>query len=414
MDRKIIFVFLIVIFSLKYFDATIAASGVLKNLSYAFMLLSVIISIPFFFKYRGGFVLPVQLICFSILFSIFLAKYTWGQGLEYSATTLPYLCWFFYFYLLSSNLSVQVIEKIVLIYGILYIILFLFQFTHNGVLYFGYRDLVMDRGVIRIIFPGGGVFFLSCFIAINKVTSTSKFKYLWGAFALIGIVIVIMQVTRQQIFFMLLFYLVHFLRNVKLHYKIITVVMFVASAYLFINSDNPISRGLVEQQKTDTSAGGDYIRVLGAKYFLSEFTPNDLSKLFGNGFPNDTSPYGKRLAYLSENYGYYLTDFGLIEVYICFGIFAVIGYLIIFYKSITIPLPADQYYLKYYLWFVLCTSLTSDALISYSFLITTVFALYCYHRIIIEEKLFNNVLIDSKRQLMMAKTVERRAKIRPQ
>ncbi|RYZ95282.1 MAG: hypothetical protein EOP47_26125 [Sphingobacteriaceae bacterium] len=268
-----------------------------------------------------------------------------------------------------------------MIYGIIYIILFLFQFTHNSVVYFGYREFKEDRGVIRVIFPGAGVFFLSCYMAVNKVTSVKcKYKYLWLAFALIGVIINIMQVTRQAIVVMLLMYLVHFLRNVKLPYKIATIAVFVLAGYIFINSRNTISTGLAEQQKTDASAGPDYIRVLSAKHFLTEFSPNMLSRILGNGFYNLDSNYGRHIKYLEENYGYYLTDVGVIEVYIAFGVFALLGYILIFVKSFTIPLPPEYQYLKYYLWMVMLTSFTSDSLISTGFLITTVLVLYCYQR----------------------------------
>jgi len=326
-----------------------------------------------------------------------MARYTWGQGLEYFPTTIPYMMWFVFFYLLESNIPVKTIEKIVLIYGVIYIVLFLFQFTHTGVVYFGMAgEFKEDRGIIRVNFPGGGVFFLSCFLAINRVTSYgNKYKYLWLFYALIGIVIVVLQVTRQEIVVMLLVYLMHFLRNVKLPYKIAVILLFVGTGYAFLNANNPISKGLAEQQKEDASAGKDYIRVLETEYFLTQFTPNTPSRIFGNGFFNDTSKYGKALINLLDSYGYYLSDVGIVELYIVFGIFAIVAYIMIFIKSITIPLPPEYFYLKYYLWMIMVTCLTSDFLISYYFLITTVLVLYCYQRIYENKKLSEMIVLDS-------------------
>ena len=379
--RKV-FIFLLVVFSLKIFDATFASTGILKYISYGYMLLAILISLPFFFKYHGGFTLPIQLICVSVVISILMAKYTWGQGFEYSPTTIPYLIWFVFFYLMNSKISIKTIENIVLIYGVVYIILFLFQFTHNNVVYFGRQEAFkLDRGIVRVNFPGAGVFILSCFIALNRVTSELGYKYCWLLFALTGIVIVILQVTRQVIFFMILFYLIHFLRNFKFEYKVVSILFFVFAAYIFFNSDSSISNGLARQQRKDISAGENYIRILNAKYYLTHFTPNTASKIFGNGFFNDNSKYGRTLIILNETYGYYLTDVGLVEVYITFGVFAILGYVLIFFKSLKISIPSDFYYLKYYLWFILFTCLTSDFLISYNFLITTVFVLYCYQRL---------------------------------
>ena len=107
----------------------------------------------------------------------------------------------------------------------------------------------------------------------------------------------------------------------------------------------------------------------------------------GNGFANDTSNYGKALIALGDRYGYFLTDVGLVEVYVSFGIFAILGYFLIFVKSFTIPVPKEYYYLKYYLWMIMLTCLTSDFLISYYFLITTVLVLYCYQLLYEQGKL---------------------------
>jgi hypothetical protein len=389
MDKRAIFLFLLVIFSLKMFDATVAATGALKTLCFGFMFVGIALSIPHIFKFKGGFVLPVQLICFSVFISIFMAQYTWGQGLSNSPTTIPYAIGFTFFYLLSIRIPINKIESIVMIYGVIYILLFLFQFTHNGAVYFGRaQEFKIDRGIVRVNFPGGGVFFLACFIAINRVTSlANNYKYLYLVFALVGIVIIVLQVTRQEIVVLLVVYLIHFLRSVKFFYKIAIIAVFTIGGYLFIHSDNPVSKGLSAQQKEDASYGKDYIRILAADYYLTQFTPNGISKILGNGFANDTSNYGKALIALGDRYGYFLTDVGLVEVYVSFGIIALLGYFLIFVKSFIIPVPKEYYYLKYYLWMIMLTCLTSDFLISYYFLITTVLVLYCYQLLYEQGKL---------------------------
>jgi hypothetical protein len=383
MNIKQVFVFFLVIFSLKFFDATIAQSGILKSVSYGYILIGILLSLPFIFKFKGGFVLPVQLISIAIIISIFMAQITWGQGLSYAPTTFPYLIWLVFFFLLRIDISIKSIENIVLIYGIIYIILFIFQFTHSGVVYFGFHEeFKEDRGIVRVNFPGGGVFFLSCFMAINKITNAgSKYKSLWFTYAIVGIIVVVLQVTRQAIFVMLLLYMVHFLRILKPIYKIAVILVFIGAGIAFFNSGTKVSKGLQDQQKEDASAGKDYIRIRAAEYFLTQFTPNLISRIFGNGFANDTSRYGKNVLALGDNYGYFLSDVGLVEVYITFGLFAILGYVLIAIKSFTIPLPVNYYYLKYYLWMIILTCLTSDSLMSYGFLITTVFVLYIYQRL---------------------------------
>ena len=322
-----------------------------------------------------------------------MAKYTWGQGYEYSSTSIPYAMWFVFFYLLKLKIPIRTLENIIVIFGVIYIVLFLFQFTHNGVVYFGTQEeFKEDRGITRVNFPGGGVFFLSCFIAINKVTSRAKYKWWWLLFSVTGIIIIVLQVTRQEIFVLILLYLIHFLRNSKLPHKIGAIALLCLCSYIFYNSGSSISKGLIEQQKNDLTEGKNYIRVLEAEYYLTQFTPNVISQILGNGFFNDNSNYGKSLIALNDYYGYYLTDVGLVEVYIMFGILALFGYLWLFIKSVVIPLPKNYYYLKYYLWFIILTSLTSDFLVSYNFLITTVFVLYCYQSVYHENQINRPIL----------------------
>ncbi len=382
MNKKTIYLFFLVIFSLKFFDAVIANNGILKNLCYAFMLGAVAVSLPHFLKRRGGFVLPVQLISGSILLSIFVSAYTWGQGLEYSTTTLPYLVWFTFFYLQKADFRIKTIENIVLFYGVVYMILFLFQFTHTSVVYFGmHEEFKEDRGIVRVNFPGGGVFFLACFIALNKITSQAKHRFLWGSYATAGVVIIVLQVTRQAIMALFLIYLIHFLRNVRLSYKVMIIGVFAVAALIFVNSGTAISKGLAEQQKEDAAAGGDYVRILEAEFFLTRFTPNTVSKVLGNGMYNLNSAYGKVISAIEEEYWYFLTDVGVVEVYVMYGVLAILGYLLIFIKSFRMPLPKEYHYLKYYLWMLIITCLTSDFMISYYFLITTVLVLYCYQKV---------------------------------
>lgn len=398
MTKKTIFLVLLLIFATKFFDSVaVANNGILKFMCFGYVSIAILISLPHFLKYKRGFVFPVQLMCIALLISVIMAQFTWNQGIKYMPTAIPYMIWFVFFYLLTLNVSITVIEKIVICFGIIYIVLFLYQFTHTDVVLFGMADeFKEDRGVIRVNFPGAGVFFLSCFISINKVTSAVKYRYAWLIFSLFCVLIIALQVTRQSIVIILLMYLIHFLRNVKLPYKVAVLLIFGFTSYLLFNSDNPITQGLKEQQKIDASAGKDYIRIKAANYYLTQFTPNTISKIFGNGIPNNTSRYGQSLTYLENNYGYFLTDVGVVDVYITTGILAIVAYIIIFIKSFTIGLPSKYYYLKYYLWTIGATCFTSDMLVSYGFLITTVLVLYCYQRIIDDNLILEDYFIELK------------------
>jgi hypothetical protein len=318
----------------------------------------------------------------SIVFSILMAYVSWGQGLSYAVSVVPYSLWFVFFYLLHKEYPIESIEKIVLIYGILYIILYIFQFINSDAVYFGFRETFKeDRGIIRIDFPGGGIFFLSYFICLIKSSTASRGRPIFLLFVLVGVAVTVLQVTRQSIALILIISLFHFIRKASIPRKIAILASFSALLFYFFTADNPISQGLIEKQNETLSEGDEYIRILAADYFISDFSPNAISRIFGNGFPNNTSEYGKYTIHLADSYGFYLSDLGLIGFYVLFGLAPLIAYLIIFIKSFTIKVPEQYYYIKYYMFFILGTCLTSDYAYSINYLFTNIFVLYCFQMI---------------------------------
>jgi hypothetical protein len=383
-----VFIILLVIFSINIFSVKFATEGVLKSIGYAYQLGAIVISLPFIFRKSEGFILPLQLISISIAFSIVMAYFSWGQGVVHSLSTTPYLIWFVFFYLLHIRYPMHMIEKIIISYGFIYMILFLFQFTHSDTVYFGFKDeFTIDRGIIRINFPGAGVFFLSYFISVNRSVEKSKFRWIYITFIIMGIAVTFLQVTRQNIALVMLVPLFHYLKRVTLPWKVATLAFFTGAMLLLLYSDNPVSKGLIETQKETVADGDQYIRVLAADYFLTDFSPNTLSRVLGNGFPNNTSDYGKYTIYLGDTYGYFLTDLGFIGFYIMFGILPVIGYLIIFIRGLFMRIPEDYQYLKYYLAFLLLTCLTSDYTYSMYFIFSNVCVLYCLQLIYEQNKI---------------------------
>ncbi|MEJ0106417.1 MAG: hypothetical protein WDO19_29445 [Bacteroidota bacterium] len=66
-----------------------------------------------------------------------MAYASWDQSFVTSIkSTVSAMQWIFFFYLYKKKVSVKVIEDIVLVFGVLYVILFFFQFTHTGTVYF--------------------------------------------------------------------------------------------------------------------------------------------------------------------------------------------------------------------------------------------------------------------------------------
>jgi len=389
---EIVFVFMLIIISLKFFDARFLNDSILNYLLFLTLIVVLVVSLPFVVPHNKGFVFPVQLLLASIFFSVIMGGLFWDQSLLDSLIAIaPYLIFCFFFYLLHIKFPVNLMEKIIVIYGILYIMLYIFEFINSPTVFFGKSlwgdEYTVTRGIVRIIFPGGGVFILTTFIAINKLTSQKKNRWFWMFLALAGIVIPVMQVTRQFIVGILLIYLYHFIKTLSLSKKVWILVSFLAIIFILLDAESPVIMGLIDSTRSDASSGGDYIRVLAGEYFLTDFSPNRITQFFGNGVPyTGVSNYGYYLDMIEVTQGYFLSDVGIIAVYAMFGVPAIIAYLLIWIKSFIIPLPEEFQYLKYYLWFMLLTSLTWYTTYHYHYLVTTVYVLYMFQSIYSRKK----------------------------
>lgn len=359
-----------------------------------------ILSIPYLLtKGDGGFTTPIRIISISILISFLTAYLFWGQSFSQTfKSTFPLMLWFSFFYFTRHQIPLRTIERIIIIYGILYIVLYFFQFLNSEVVYFGWQEEFREeRGVVRINFPGGGVFFLFAFLAINKLTNSKKYFGVWLLICFTCIVVVVLQVTRQNIAMLFLLYLYHLFRNISFSKKIGVVAIISVCALVALTVDNPILNGLKEVQKDTSSQGGDYIRILSGTYFLTEFSKNDVTRILGNGVPYyreyDASQYGLYEHILQEELNYFLPDVGFIAFYVMFGLFAILAYIAILYKGLTIDIPKEFNYLKYYLMYVAGTGLTSDSPYSHKFLATNIIAVICY-QIIFERKKENDHFVN--------------------
>ena len=344
-------------------------------------MIAILMSTPHIFTKDEGFIVPVQLIVGAVFLSIFIATFSRGQSLiDSTIGCIPMLVWSVFYYLRHINYSIVKLEKIILGYGLLYLVLYFFQFTHPSNNYFIDLDVLDDsRGILRIVFPGRGIFYLTTFIAINKLTTSRENKWFWGFLAFMGIVVTFMQVTRQFIFGALLMYTIHFLKDFSFSKKVIVATVLATLVVYALQSDNSIVVGLKDTQEQTQSSGSDYVRIQAATFFLTDYSASAFNRFFGNGVPYGSgSPYLKFYGYYIESYGYWLSDVGLVAIYAMFGIVAVLGYLLIWVKSFRYNVPKEFQYLKYYLWFLLTTCLTSDTIYSPNDLIATVITVYIY------------------------------------
>ena len=127
----------------------------------------------------------------------------WGQSISRSyIATAPYLFFIMFFYFVKRKFPRLTLEKIIVSFGWLYIILWLYASTRLPEITFGYNagDEYTDdlsRGVIRINFTGRLTMILAYFYYLNKSFLEKNPKY--KIFAIIFFVFIVLQVTRQLI-----------------------------------------------------------------------------------------------------------------------------------------------------------------------------------------------------------------------
>jgi hypothetical protein len=225
-----------------------------------------------------------------------------------------------------------------------------------------------------------GVFYMAVFIGLNKMSTMRKGRIVWVLLACLGLVVTLMQVTRQAIFAVFIIYAIHFLRNFGFVKKLLFLLVISFSVIWILNTDNVVVDELRSVQARDKELGKENIRYVAGEFFLNQFSPGLGARIFGNGVPYGPSGYGLYVDNLSNDYGFFLSDVGLIGLYTMFGLLAVLSYFFIWYKTVFISVPKDYQYVKYYLWYILITSLTSDSVFNPNFLLTTVFILYIYEK----------------------------------
>jgi hypothetical protein len=378
-------IFLLVIASFSFFGANFLNSHFLNYFTFFPCFIAIALSVPFLFK-KGEFNPAVQLIALSVVMSVFMAYFSWGQSFKDSIiVTVPLLLWVFYFYLLHIKFPVRILESIVIFYAFVYVILYFFQFLNPDTIFFGVpkgEAFYKERGIFRIVFPGGGIFFLAVFIALNKLNTQKTGKPIWILLIILGVIIPIMQATRQFIAGIIIIYVYHFIKEETAKKKALIIAAVVGFLILIGNSNIPVIEGLLAAQEKTVESGSEDPRVISGTYFLTEFSPNILSNVLGNGVPAapDQSRYGKYIESLYPK-DLFMEDVGIIGLFTRYGILAVIGYIMIWVKSFQLSLPKEYSYPKYYLWFLVVTCLTSDTVFSNYYLISTVVALYIYQAI---------------------------------
>lgn len=298
------------------------------------------------FVYKLHFKKEIYLFLLSAFFSMFIAKEFHNQSFQITLVAQRYMYFFFfYFFLHSIKLDVKEIEKLILPFALIYVFIYLIQLLAFPTLIVDSR-VELERGTVRIFIPGGGFLLLAYLMSLQKFLKSLEMKYGLYCFFLF-IFAGILQGTRQSLasIVLLTVALIFFNKQVKSRAFIIFSAGIAGLALFFLFQDIFIELLAVTEREATSSR--ENIRIVAIRFFLTDFMPDKLAYIFGNGQDSTNSSFGIQVGFY-KLLGLYQSDIGLIGDYSKFGILFVIAQLSIMGRIIFGKLPQEIEYFRYF------------------------------------------------------------------
>lgn len=304
----------------------------------------------------------------AMLFSMVMAFIIWGQSfsLTYRAM-IAFWPFLFYFFLVKANFSSKTIERFVWVNVVLYILLYLYALSMAPMPIFGNSEEEMDlsRGAFRIILANKGCIALAMFLSITRWVDQKKKNYL--LVAILCFVLIVLQVTRQNIIISLLILVWYILKNKK-YVWVYLVALFMTLQFVSIKlSDESIVGALInlsEQQIEDNNSGETNIRLVGYEYFFTKYSSNPLAILFGNGVSHSESAFGAYDYRLNISKRLFQSDVGYASFFCRFGFVGLIIFLMLIVSLFKAPINRSYNYNKLYIAYLVLYHIASIAIVS--------------------------------------------------
>lgn len=306
----------------------------------------------------------------QIALSIIFAYIFWDQSILHGyRVAAPEFALLFYFYLYKRKPSLRSLEKYIIIFGMLYCLLWLYAFSQIPTRVFGIAELgdinqELKRGMIRVNFIGRGFLILSYFLVLNRAYTLKKKIYFVAS--VVFYIFIIVQLTRQLIFLTGLVTVIYiFKKSKRTLFMAITAILllFVAGQNIKINPDSILGSliDLTEKDMKDNSQGEENIRITQYRYFFTEWSPNIIADIVGNGAPHWESSYGKFYGKLNTQKGFFLDDIGYGRMKVVTGYIGLVLWLILFIRCCFVKMPEHLMYA----WMFMVFFLLSNAMASW-------------------------------------------------
>jgi hypothetical protein len=367
MLRKIIIIYLIIA-SLNVFNISALGSlNTMINFSGIILMVFIIIVDQVYTRtkmMKRNFVIPIYLIFIAVFLSMFTAFFAFRQNFQVTLFSQRDI----YFYLFYFTLHVLKPEKkefqrLIIYMGLIYLIAYLIQ-------YFSFPTEIFDvtmrkeRGTVRVYLEGSGYAMIAYYLCLQIFYTTNKFKYLF--LAILFLIPIILFGARSALLTIVIGTFAQLIFSKRIRSKaliIFLVLLALVPTYLFFQD---VFTSMVKASQLESAQGTENVRILAAQYFMTRFIPNDMAFLTGIGAPSAESPLGKLTMMLSETYGFYLSDIGIIGNFVTYGALFVLAVILIVFRTMFLKITLEMSYLKYFFFFEVFLMLPIAAGFAYS------------------------------------------------
>lgn len=288
-----------------------------------------------------------------------------------------------YLGLVKSKLTLRYAEKVIRLFGILFIIVSIIDRIYP---LFGTWAMDTDRGGVRFRLLGLTWVVLCFLMAINKYLEgvNRKRNRLLAVFCFIAIVA---AVTRQVIgVSLLLGGLLIFIR-LSLYKKIVFSSILVFSFFVVLPKISVFQK-LTDTTTKQVSANSHKADIRVVAFYYLTFEPRNVNQiLFGMGIPSfGKSKYGNSFEYFSHSTGIYREDLGYSGFYYNHGLIALLLVIFLMLSSLRIPIPSDLQYLRYFMIAYILMNIASGQIEVNDCIIPFIYALFMLNVFRLEPK----------------------------
>ena len=323
---------------------------------------------------KQNYSLPIILIILALFTSTAMAYIAREQRVVFTLFAQRAMYYYLLYFLLHQlKFDPKDLEKIIIVFGLVYVGLFLLQTVLYPKVLFN-ANIRVDRGTIRIYLPGSVYMAASFYIALQHFLRSNKFKHLFLLLLIFSIHV--MTGGRQSLAIVVFVTVLFIIIDKRVQSRFFLIFLGIVGSFAIFIIFQSIFMELFNVSQKNVTMGEEYIRIKASRYYLTEFFESPVAYITGNGMYYPHSSYGKLITLNSIRYHYNLGDIGLIANYALYGIFFVIGVLIICFKSLFIKINSEHTYIKYMFLAIILSLMTSGGFADSSFICFITIVLY--------------------------------------